>query len=754
MCSRKWIVRISALLLIGSLLATGVFAAEGDSEVAALSGTPLTNGLLEANSNRQVHPFRTEIVESRFTTEGFEKIGETEKLEIFLNREEAALRVRNIDTGYLWGALPIGEAEGLNSSWRCYGNGLVSIECFNSEGVESRVSIGKDGMAQYELLDHGLLCSAVFEEQGISFQVKVCWEGSQITMELVEGTLVEGLHDSPFTLKSMTFLPFLGSSYSDSVDGYILIPDGSGALIRYRQPANYSSTYAARIYGKDYGIESLASTADNTARPEAQALLPIYGMVHGAGQNGFLAVVENGAAYATILAAPAQTSNPYNWAAARFEFRQKYVKNINRKEGAGANVPQKVPNKVIPRISFYFTEGEQARYDGMAVMYRQMLMQQGVLSPLHSEDRSVPLQLEVLGADKKENFLWNTTEVFTTFAQAEEIRESLANAGITNLEMVLRGYTKNNECGSRLLASLGSRKELAALSRALSETGGALSLYLNPMTANEDQITLRTEAANNLSKNEIKWIDNLASRIYPYTYLYRLTEVEERVQKAITNDYGSGFALAQVSNKLYSDFTSGRELTRGESLDRVIAMVESLTDGKRIAMYQPNQYLWQYTDKMFDLPVSNSQILYETDCVPFLQIVLSGCVELYGSTINASSYSTERLLRQIEYGMAPAFVVTGCESVELFNTAQERYFSTNFLDWQPQIVQAYRTVSEGLGDVWGHSIVSHRCLQNGLIRVEYDNGVGIYLNYTDEPLTADGITVESGWFSVTGGGGT
>ena len=300
MCSRKWIVRISALLLIGSLLATGVFAAEGDSEAAALSGTPLTNGLLEANSNRQVHPFRTEIVESRFTTEGFEKIGETEKLEIFLNREEAALRVRNIDTGYLWGALPIGEAEGLNSSWRCYGNGLVSIECFNSEGVESRVSIGKDGMAQYELLDHGLLCSVVFEEQGISFQVKVCWEGSQITMELVEGTLVEGLHDSSFTLKSMTFLPFLGSSYSDSIDGYILIPDGSGALIRYRQPANYSSTYAARIYGKDYGIESLASTADNTARPEAQALLPIYGMVHGAGQNGFLAVVENGAAYATI----------------------------------------------------------------------------------------------------------------------------------------------------------------------------------------------------------------------------------------------------------------------------------------------------------------------------------------------------------------------------------------------------------------------------------------------------------------------
>ena len=752
MCSHKWIVKISTLLLIAAFISISIFAAAENPEPERQVVSSLSNGLLEANSNRQVHPFSAKPVESGFTTEGFEKIGETEELELFLNREEAALRILNKDTGYLWGALPVGEAEGINSSWRCYGNGLVSIECFSSEGVESRVSIGKDGTAQFEILDDALLCTATFEQQGISFQVKVTWEGSRVTTELVEGTLAENINGNGFTLKSMTFLPFFGSSYSNSIDGYILIPDGSGALIRYRQPANYSSTYAARIYGKDYGIESLASTADNTARPEAQALMPVYGMVHGAGQNGFLAVVDNGAEYATILAAPAQTNNPYNWAAARFEFRQKYVKNINRKEGAGANVPQEVPNAVIPKISFYFTEGEQAGYDGMAVLYRQMLIQQGILTPLNLEDPSVPLQLEIIGADKKENFLWNTTEVFTTIAQAEDIRNRLANAGIPDLDMVLRCYTRNNECGRSLFPSLGSKKELENLSSALLKSGGSLSLYLDPITANEDQITLRTEAANNLSKSEIRWIDNLAPQMYPYTYLYRLTEAKDRVQKTITKDYGSSFALAQFSSKLYSDFTSGKEMTRGESLKRVTAMVETLSVGNQLAMYQPNQYLWQYTDKMFDLPISNSQILFESDCVPFLQIVLSGCVEMYSGTINTSSYSTERLLRQIEYGMAPAFVVTGCESIELYNTAQERYFSTNFSDWQTQIVQAYQIVSSGLEHVWGHSIVSHRCLQTGLIRVEYDNGVRVYLNYTDNPLTVDEITVEPGGFAVTGGG--
>lgn len=750
MCSRKWLIRIGALILAFALLAGNVFAAEEETEATEpLSATPLTNGLLEANSNRQIHPFSDEIVTSQFTTEGFERIGSTDELEVWLNREDAALRIVNKDTGYVWGALPLEKAEGLNSTWRCYGNGLVSIECFSEEGSESRVSIGKNGAVDFEILENGLLCSASFDEHGISFQVKVTWEGSKVSMELVEGSLVEGANESTYLLKSMTFMPYLGSSYSDSIDGYILLPEGSGALIRYSKPANYSSTYAGRIYGKDYGIESLASTADNNTRAEAQILMPIYGMVHGAYQNGFMAVIEDGAEYATILATPAQRNNPYNWAAARFEFRQKYVKNINRKEGAGANVPQEALNEITPKITFQFTEGRQANYDGMAVLYRQKLINQGVLTPLELTDASIPMQVEVLGSDKKEGFLWNTNAVFTTAGQAEDIMLSLEDAGISNVDLVYRCFTKNNESGERIFSALGSSKDFAKLEETVSACGGSLYYSIDPITANEDQITLRTEAANNMSKTEIKWSDE-SNPIYHYTYLYRLSEAEKRVQSAIERDYGGTFALAEMSNKLYGDYTSGKELVRVQGLDKIISLTSKLAEEGKIAMYQPNQYLWQFADKMYDMPVSNSQILYETDSVPFVQMVLSGCVELYGNSINTSSYSMERLLRQIEYGMAPAFTVTACESMELFNTVQVSYFSTNFQDWKPQMQEAYQVISEGLQDVWGHSIVAHECLQTGLIRVEYDNGVQIYLNYTDKAITTAGIIVEPGWFKVVG----
>lgn len=89
-----------------------------------------------------------------------------------------------------------------------------------------------------------------------------------------------------------------------------------------------------------------------------------------------------------------------------------------------------------------------------------------------------------------------------------------------------------------------------------------------------------------------------------------------------------------------------------------------------------------------------------------------------------------------------------CESDELMDTAQSAYASASFEGWRETMAEAYETVSSALEGVWGHSITEHRCLETGLIRVSYDNGVRIYVNYTDEARTADGLRVEPGWFAV------
>lgn len=45
--------------------------------------------------------------------------------------------------------------------------------------------------------------------------------------------------------------------------------------------------------------------------------------------------------------------------------------------------------------------------------------------------------------------------------------------------------------------------------------------------------------------------------------------------------------------------------------------------------------------------------------------------------------------------------------------------------------------------VAGSYIDEHEQLANGLVKVTYDNGVTIYINYSDKALSTDGITVEA-----------
>ena len=105
----------------------------------------------------------------------------------------------------------------------------------------------------------------------------------------------------------------------------------------------------------------------------------------------------------------------------------------------------------------------------------------------------------------------------------------------------------------------------------------------------------------------------------------------------------------------------------------------------------------------------------------------------------------------VEYGVYPSFVVTSAESTELYGTAQEPYYSTCFNDWEERIVSAYHFVASALDAVRGSRMIAHDCLKNGVIRVCYENGVQIYINYTDIPKQADGRTIEAGSYLVVEG---
>lgn len=750
----KIVIIIALLLVLGSFLYVQAETSGNDEKEEYISKTsPISSDTIEALSNRHIHPFDNIKSESAFDLKDFTKAAETEEVELWLNKEWNTLRIMNKKTGYIWGGLPLEGAEGLNKTWNNYGNSLVAITCFDEAGVEKRYSITSDGKVSYVMDESGFTFHADFQEIGISFDTRVELSGNRLTFSVDENSITEGAGDKTFTLASMSFLPFMGSSYSDTLEGYMLIPDGSGALIRFQKPAQYTSTYAAKIYGKDLGIETLSEPSDLNAYrsndyivDEPQVLMPIYGIVHGAYQDGLFSVIDSGAHYTSIVATPSIINNPYNWVTARFEFRQKYIKNISRKEGAGAVVPQEHRNNISPKLSIYILDGPEAHYDGMAVFYRNMLKAEGELNKVDIGNSELPLRMEVLGADYHDEFIGRSLRVFTSAEEASSMVRRLSDHGISNLSLVYKCYTKKNEAGKALLSKVGDAKDFDQLKNLVTDKGGEFYYYLNPLSANRHQITFRTEAANNLSNMVITLSRSNFSLMYRDTYFYRLTEVEKRIEDALSRkEYGdnSKFAVDQLSYRLFGDFTSGKEKTREENLETIIDLVKKVAYEESIPLYKPNQYLWKYTSEFYDTPLSGGQFLYETDTVPFLQIVLSGNVPMFGLPLNTGSYSRERILRHIEYGVAPSFVVTNSDSFDLYKTAQEDYFSTNFDDWEGFIHEAYNMISEALEPVFGMSINEHVALEDGFIRVTYENGVKIYINYTGSIKSDGNIQVEA-----------
>lgn len=705
------------------------------SDVQGVQVTSYTSKLAEVTSNRHVQPdWHGVEVESVLDTDGFRLVAQSEVAEMWLAEDYHTVRLVHRETGYVWGAIPLEDARNLNKSWKSYGGSLVSIECYDMKNNEKRYGLLDNAVVQYKEAENGFVFDANYKELGIVFSGQVTLVQNKLTFELVEGSLRE---TGEYRLKSLSFMPYFGSVFEDEVHGWFLLPDGPGALMRFQRPGSYIAGFDKKIYGPDLGIDQVgeaqslnANRPDDYLIPSNQVLMPVYGIVHGIKQNGLLCVVEDGELYASIVATPAGLGNTrYNSVMIRYEYRQKFSKSSNRR-GAGNLTPQEEMNVLTPKQAFYLLSGVQADYDQMAVFYRDLLGEKGALPTVSSTDR-MSLRLEVLGADLGQLALWKKWRVFTKVSDLPGMVTELQDRGVFSLKLILKNYSQGNTAGSVLNPILGSKDELGALQESLALAGHDLILHLDPLRANKDQMNLRFQAAHTMGTKPIRLVRNNADVMYPETFFYRSRIIEEQIARQIANFPGYKIALDQIGQTLSGDFTSGQETTRIEMTQKFVGLVQELSKQNDVALYSPNQIMWPYASGFYDLPLVSGQYLYETDTVPFLPIVLKGAMALYAQPLNTGSFSQERILRMIEYGVYPAFIVTKSASAELVDTPLEDLYSTCFDDWKDYIADTFLYMQGALQQVEGQQITAHQAMDVGRIYVEYASGSRILINYTD-----------------------
>lgn len=396
-------------------------------------------------------------------------------------------------------------------------------------------------------------------------------------------------------------------------------------------------------------------------------------------------------------------------------------------------------------------------------------MQHGILNKLVKPRKSVPLDVEFLGAEMKPGLLWNGVVDMTTFSQAGKIIEDLWRHGIHDILTVYRGWNAGGLTGQNpamfpVASSLGGAQGLESLRKELQRHGIPLYLYTDFTDAyrSTGQFHIRVDAVRDVTNQIVQqpalsgFESEYNSRLANISLYYISPGVALRIAMADADAWKrlgiSGLAVNQTGYNLFSDFNPAHPFSRAQSAatDEQIAKVLQRAMGS-LSLYSPNDYMLPWARDILSTPLYSSQYMYETDTVPFLEMVLHGYVDYFAPFSNFNADPQEELLRMIDYGAYPSFYLTNQPSWELENTPSEDIFTSRYSDWRGDILTEYRRVNQALNKVQGATLVARTVPTWGVVVDNYSNGIRVMINYRKQPITIEHVTIKARDFVVLRG---
>lgn len=543
-------------------------------------------------------------------------------------------------------------------------------------------------------------------------------------------------------LSSLILFPGMGATHMDDIPGYMVIPDGVGALIRYEDnQGRFRVPFEERFYGGNQGITSTRTSV--TSYPLS---MPVYGAIHGVRQHGFVAMIDSGDLNGRLLAYPNGASNvPYNLIFTKFDFKQTYRQSFSS-DGSGGAMRIHHASREDVTVHYQFLAGDEADYVGMARRYQTFLVEKDHLTPQTSTEGPIPIHLQVLMADSQSTFLGTRLVPMTSLEGLRHMVDTFMAAGLTQQTVSLLGWNRGGYSGVlptpvRFERSIGSKSDFETIITDMQEEGHRVLLVNNYHTATEatPNISFRNDVAERV--NRFKMTRTCETCVYTSRHvLYPTTSV--RLALDHFEDYqalGVEVLFENIGHRLFS-YHQRVQHNRIDTFNHYDTLFQAYEDMGHYMM--PHAYVYPYISDYFHTPIFNSQLAYFDDLVPFLPIVLRGHIQMFSQFLNFNSLGITPLLMLIDFGIYPSYVLTEERSSALRGTDVETLYATQFAQWDTQIIEEYTFVNAALSAVRGSSIVARTVPGPGLSHVTYDNGVQLLINYTSETQTIAGQEVE------------
>ena len=567
-----------------------------------------------------------------------------------------------------------------------------------------------------------------------------------------------------YPITQVALLPFLGAGGLED-EGYLLVPDGSGALISFNNGRHSQAAYTSAVYGWDAGMPREAVISDN------KAPYPAFGIQ----KNGaaLLCLIEEGASYASVRADVSGRNCSYNSVYPQFDLVHGAKMDISgRSDRAVYLYENGLPEG--ERIVLRYIPCAEDGYTGMAKEYRARLREQYPHLGAAAE-AGVPVAVEIIGAvNKTQHRLGLPFDLplkLTSYREAEAMIRDFADFGWKNARIKLTGWFNRSVDHSvpsriKLIGALGGAGDFRSLVKAADEAGYALY-------PEADFFSLKDNTAFDgfsLYRDAARYVNRERMETYPYSfvwfgerarwgklsYLARPAYMMSLIDGFVRQGSGLGIrniAFRSLGSNLGGDYHEKRRVSREAALrmrqEKLAALRQAGTGALISAGYA---YAAPYADFITDMALGDQGFGITDSPVPFYQIALHGLAPYTGKAINLAEDYTDNLLKTVESGAGLYFSFMIEETAVLQETKFRQFYANEYGKWAKDAAGLYRRFSGDFAGLYNQGIETHRILAPGVTLTGYEGGTRVIVNRGKTAFDYQGVQVGAADYAVLKGG--
>ncbi len=659
------------------------------------------------------------------TLSQYETITKSGLVELLFDKTTATVAVRDINSGEICSTLPDSNIPKKVQSYALeitLSNGGNKVYTLNSQ--DNSVAHGNYSYKTSSNSVSVTYSMALDKETGAkdTTQIKNGEIRADLTMNytLNDGSLYVNVDmnniflSNGIYLEDMTILNNFGAYETGSLEDYLFVPDGCGAIIKTGIDDGEFTPVSLSVYGEDAGTSDIRKTSE--------CLIGAFGIRHF--ENGFICIIEKGDSIARINA---YRNNEESLNSVHSSFKITDVCNKNR---IG------IPYKGEIQLCYRFLSGKTATYPGMATACRETLIRNSVLpaNSVTTKSEYMPMVVSLYGGyiDEKGKY-----SVLSDYNQALSLMTLLKAKDVNNVHLRYNEVHDNNKNFNDFEKALGSNNNFNELYTYINSQHFSLFIDTDILTYSN-----RNSGAQNICGNDITIETTLPFQKNNELHNYlKLGKLEDRINNILIDsekfDF-DGYALNDAGNILYSDY-SENSYSKANSKEEITKHISVLSNSKMLMVDSGNIYTVKNADIITNIPISTLAYPEKESYtgIPFVQMLLHGIIDYSTTGLNTHDDVAVSFLKALEYGCVPS-VEWYCTPYN--ETMDEKFFCDKNI---AEMVSYYSRTNNALSMLRDARMTSHYCVQEGVYCTEYDNSIKVYVNYTDDEVTINGIIIES-----------